>query len=420
MEKLKEGGIKALRFVERYTKTDMVYLAKGGFWTIFSQVMASTASFLLAIAFAKFISKEAYGQYKYILSLASILGTFTLTGLGTGVLRAVNRGYEGTMHYAFWKNIRWSVLFFLITLFTSIYYFVNGNSLLGTAILVVGCFMPFWNSTNYYNSFLVAKKDFRRSAIYFSTLGNIFPALCIFATILLTNNPIWLVTTYFISNTLIGLILYIRVIKLYKPNKEVDNESIEYSNHLSILGIIGAITDNIDQILVFHFIGPVQLAIYNFAVAIPSQIKGPMKGLASLILPKFVERDDREIRHSMNNKVLVLLLSSLVIIGVYILAAPYIYHLFFPNYSDSIIYSQIFSFSLVAFIAIPADTYFTAKIKVKEQYFAIIGGFVIQIVLLFLGLLWGGLMGLVVAHTVTKLLWAIQSILLYEWSSRHL
>jgi O-antigen/teichoic acid export membrane protein len=420
MKRLKERFLVLLKWLETYTKTDMVYLAKGGFWTILSQIMASASSFLLAMAFARFISKEAYGQYKYILSLASILGTFTLTGLGTAVLRGVNRDYEGTMHYAFWKNIRWSILFFLIALFTSIYYFVNGNTLLGTSLLVVGCFLPFWNSTNYYNSFLVAKKDFRRSAIYFSTIGNIFPALCIFTTILLTSNPLWLVTVYFISNTLIGLILYVRVIKLYKPNNKVDDESIKYSKHLSFLGIIGAITDNIDQILVFHYIGPAQLAIYNFAVALPSQIKGPMKGLAGLILPKFVERSEEEIRKGMSNKILVLFLSSLVIIGAYILAAPFIYHLFFPKYSESILYSQIFSLSLVAFIAIPADTYFTAKIKVKEQYFAVLSGFVIQIVLLFLGIYWGGFMGLVIAHTLTKFFWALQSILIYKWTSRHI
>ena len=235
---------------------------------------------------------------------------------------------------------------------------------------------------------------------------------------LVTNKPIWFVVVYFVSNTLIGVILYIKVVGIYKPNNKVDIESINYSKHLSFLGIIGTIVDNIDSILIFHYIGPVQLAIYNFAIAIPSQIKGPLKGLAGLILPKFIERDDKEIKAGMRNKILVLFVSSLAIIGLYVIVAPHIYKIFFPKYLDSIIYSQIFSFSLLAMVAIPADTYFTAKQKIKPQYFAIIGGFIIQLTFLYFGVKWGGLIGFVLAMTITKILWAIQSLLLYEWSSR--
>ena len=418
MEGLRNSSHKGLRWLEQYTKTDMVYLAKGGFWTIFAQIIVSTSTFLLAIAFAHYISKETYGQYKYILSLAVILSTFTLTGFGAAVLRSINRGYEGTLQYAFWKNIKWSFLSFILTLGLSIYYFTHGNGTLGTAILVVGAFSPFFSSTNLYNSYLMAKKDFKRSAIYYNIIGNLFPSFCIFIAILLTNKPVWLVIVYFFSNTLIGIILYLRVIKIYKPNNKIDTESINYTKHLSFLNIIGTIADNIDQVLVFHYIGAVELAIYNFAIAIPSQIKGPMKGLSGLIFPKFVERSEKEISHGMRNKIIVLFFSAVVIIGTYIIAAPYIFHLFFPKYTSSIIYSQIFSLSLLSIIAIPADTYFMAKEKVKEQYIAIIGGFLIQISILSVGVMWGGLIGLIVARTIIKILWGFQSIILYKWSSK--
>ena len=37
MNELKDRTVLALRSVERFTKTDMVYLAQGGFWTILAQ-----------------------------------------------------------------------------------------------------------------------------------------------------------------------------------------------------------------------------------------------------------------------------------------------------------------------------------------------------------------------------------------------
>jgi len=418
MEKLKNKVVATLRWSEKYTKTDMLYLFKGGFWGIFSQIVVSVSTFLLAISFAHFISKEAYGEYKYILSLASILGAFTLTGLGTAVARSVTQEYEGTLNDTFWKNIRWSVLFMLIALSTSVYYFVNGNNSIGTAMLVVGSFSPFFNSTNLYNAYLIAKKDFKRSAIYFGIVGNLFPSLCIFVAILLTNKPLWLITTYFVSNTLIGIILYTRVIKIYKPNNKVDPEALGYSKHLSIMNILLVVANNVDQVLVFHYIGAAGVAVYNFAIAIPDQIKGPMKSLSSLIFPKFTEREDAEIRSGMKNKIVLLFCASVIMIGIYIILAPYIFHIFFPKYLDSIFYSQILSLSLLGMASIPAETYLSAKKKIKEQYAVNVLVSITQIIITFLFIFYLGLIGTVAAKVITRLLFSLMNVALYEKASK--
>jgi O-antigen/teichoic acid export membrane protein len=407
-----------IRWLEQYTKTDMVYLAKGGFWSILSQSVASLLTFGLAISFAHFVSKEVYGQYKYVLSIASIMGAFTLTGLNTAVLQSTTRGFDGTLNYAFWQNIKWSILFFLISLGASVYYFVNGNKFLGISMLFVGSFFPILKSTNLYNAYLVAKKDFKRSAIYFSIIGNVFPTTCLFLGLLITKNPLWLVIIYLVSNTLIGIILYVRTLSVYKPNNKIDSGALSYSKHLSFIDILATIADNIDQILIFHYIGAAQLAIYNFATAIPSQIKGPLKGLAGLIFPKFAERTDKEIRGGMKNKMILLFFGAILLIGSYVLLAPYIFHIFFPKYTDSIFYSQIFSISLLWIISIPADAYLMVKKKIKEQYIGNILSSLIQILLLTFGIIWWGLLGLIVAQVTTKLVWSIVSIILYEKSSK--
>ena len=418
MRELKNKTVNGLRLLEKYTKTDMVYLAKGGFWAVLSQIVTSLATLLLAIAFAHFISKETYGEYKYILSIASILGALTLTGLNTAVLQSVSRGFDGTLNYAFWQNVKWSVLFFLISLGSSIYYFVNGNSQLGIALLIVGSLSPFLRSTNLYNAYLVAKKDFRHSAIYFSIIGNLFPSACILSALLLNPSPLWLVTTYFVSNTLIGIILYVRTLRIHRPNTNVDPDALSYSKHLSFMDILATVADNIDQILIFHYIGAAQLAIYNFAIAIPSQIKGPLKSLAGLIFPKFAERSDQEIRAGIKNKFLLLLIFGFVIIIGYIIIAPYIFHMFFPKYTDSIRYSQIFSVSLLWIVSIPSDAYLVIRKKVKEQYILNTLGSIIQIGFLFGGVMWGGILGLVVAQVATKILCSLISIFLYYQASR--
>lgn len=416
MQNLKNKTASGLRWLEKYTKTDMIYLSKGGFWTTLSQIILSTATLLMAFAWAHFVSKETFGQYKYVLSIMNLLGILTLSGIGTALLNSITSGHEGTLHYAFWQNIKWSALLFFTAFFLAIYYFLQGNNFLGISILVGGSVWPFLTSVNYYGTFLFAKKDFRRNVIYFDLIGNLFPYACLFTAMFLTDNPVWFVIVYFFSNLLIGFILYKRTVSIYKPNEKVDKGLINYSKHLSLISILNGIVDNIDQILVFHYIGAAELAIYNYAIAIPDQIKGPVKNLANLMFPKFGERSDREIKAGMGNKIMLLFFTSVLMTAVYIIAAPYIYRLLLPKYTDAIVYSQIFSLSLVYVIGIPATAYLTIKKKVKEQYISSITISILQIILTFVSIINWGLIGLIIARVIIRILSSLAIIVMYKTS----
>jgi len=419
MENLKNKTYGLLRWSEQYTKTDMVYLAKGGFWITFAQIFVSLSSFILAIAFAHFVSKEDYGEYKYIISLIGIMSTFTLSGLNSAVLRSVSAGFDKTLQYAFWKNIKWSAVFFLLAFSSSIYYFVNSNYSIGISMLIAGSLWPFFMSTNLYNPYLIAKKDFKRNAIYFEIIGNLFPVTCLIIAMLFTNHPSWLISTYIISNTLIGLVLYKITTQVHKPSGGVDKTALNYSKHLSFINILSGIASNIDQVLVFHYIGATQLAIYNFAIAIPNQTKGPLKGLSNLMFPKFVERDEKEIHKNIYHKYMIMFLIGLTLAILYIILAPYIFGIFFPQYSESILYSQIFAISFIAITFNPADTYLTAKKKIREQYINATVNSIIQIVTIFIAILYWGLIGLIIARVITRLISNFISFLLYEYSTRN-
>jgi O-antigen/teichoic acid export membrane protein len=70
-------------------------------------------------------------------------------------------------------------------------------------------------------------------------------------------------------------------------------------------------------------------------------------------------------------------------------------------------------------ISIPTDTYLTAKKKIKEQYVGTILGNSVNIVLLFVGIYWWGLLGLVVARVIARFSSAIISIFLYNKASKN-
>ena len=99
-ENLRDWPVRALRWSQKYTKTDMLYLASGSFWYVAGQVITSLSTLALAVAFANLVSPEVYGTYKYVLSLAGIFSIASLPGISTAIARAVARGNESVIHAA--------------------------------------------------------------------------------------------------------------------------------------------------------------------------------------------------------------------------------------------------------------------------------------------------------------------------------
>jgi O-antigen/teichoic acid export membrane protein len=419
MATLRSRLYRLLRWSERYTKTDMVYLATGGFWSALGQFVASLLSFLLAIGVAHLLSKDAYGEYKYILAAVSILGMFSLTGLGSAVFQSVARGFDGALQEGFLVNLRWSIVMVLGALGLSTYYFLLHNNTLAIGVLVGGCFSPFLASANLSNNFLAGKKDFRRQSIYFDVIENLIPVGSLFATILLTQNPAIIAAVYFISNTFTTLYIYWRVIRTYAPNPaKKDPGMFSYGGHLSVMGILGTIANNIDQIALFHFVGPVELAVYNFATALPDQIKGPAKMLDSMLQARFAAHDDQAIRNDMRNKMFWLAVSSLIFVVAYIVLAPAVFHIFFPKYLDAVPYSQIYMLSWLVLGLSPAASFLSIRKKVKELYYSTLIGNTVQIGAIVIGTMYWGLPGLIGARITARIFGSSLNYMLYRYSAK--
>lgn len=417
-ERVQATTVRFLRWSEKYTKTDMVYLASGGFLSLVYQVTSIIASLALAIVVGHIVPQAVYGEYKYILSVVSILSFFSLNGIGSAVAQSTAGGFEGALQQSFWTNIRWSALVFLLATGFGIYYFFLGNAVLAIGILIGGFLTPIFASANLYSYYLAGKMDFVRQIIY-GILDNIIPIGLFIAVIFITRNPLALVATYFISNVLATLFFYRRTIRLYRPDPtKTDRAMVSYSKHLSVMGILGGIADNLDQILLFHYVGAVQLAIYNFATAIPDQIKGPMKTIDAMILTRFTGTKSKNIRGSMRNKFFWFFIFTGAATALYFILAPFIFKVLFPAYIASIPYTRIYALWMVSASFDPAFVYLQAKKKVQEQYIVTVALSLFQIASMVVGVVWWGLLGLVIARLCTKWVSAILSFILYEITVR--
>lgn len=385
-----------LRKTQKYTGTDNVYLFKGGLWLTLNQVVASGSSFLLALALANLLDKTAYGNYQYILSLIGLLGIFSLQGIRTAISQAVARGLEGSFYTGFKIRLKWGSIGSLIAIGLALYYWLKGNEILSLPLLITALLLPLMQASRVYSGFLSGKRLFDVGAKY-NIATDLISVGTVIAVLFITKNVFWLIAAYLVSNTFLNCFFDYLVKIKYKPNKKEDPQTLNYAKHLSFLGVISLAGDYLDKILLFNFLGPAQLAVYSFAIALPVQIKATLANIPALAFPKFAAQSDEIIKANAMRKFWKLTLLVAVIIILYLAIAPFFYKIFFPQYLDSIIYSQIFIFFLISIPASLLDTIFNAKIMKKNIY--IIKFFSLFRIILYLILIpTFGIWGLIIAR----------------------
>ncbi len=401
---LKHGLYKALRWSETYTKTDMLYMVQGGFWLTLAKGVGMFSSLLLAAAMANLIPPEVFGTYKFVLAGAGVIAAFALTGMSTGITQAVARGYEGALRSGISAYMKWGLGMTGISLAVALYYFVNGNNVLAISFLVVALCNSLLTGSSFFSQFISGKKDFKTQSI-FDSIADFIPALILISSLFLTQNPIHLILVYFVSGIAVNLILHYFTVQKYRPNHSVDPETIPFVKHLSFMGILGKVGENIDKVLVFHYLGAAPLALYAFAQTPIAQLKLLVDIPVKLAFPKLSERNFSELQKSLPRKILFLVGVMLAIVVCYILLAPLLFKLLFPAYVGAVIYTQILALSLVLTPVSILSSALVAHMKKKELYISQAILPIVKIALFILLLppfgIWGAIWATIISQAIT-------------------
>ncbi len=373
MSTLREKAKRVLAWSQTYAKTDMVYVAKSGFWTTLNFAVGGAVALLLAAAFANLLPKETYGTYKYILSIAGAFGFLSLTGMNTAVTRATARGHDGALPESVRIQLRWNLIYTAVLTCLGAYYLVrHGAFALGVSLLILGALTPPAWAFATFSSLLAGKKDFKRSAKY-SILGSLLYLAIMLIGIVFGRSPTWLVVAYAISNCLVYALLYALTIARYKP-KGMDaaerREMLDFSKHLSVVNVFATIAQQIDNIAVFKFLGPAQLAVYAFAGLMPDRIRNFGKTGMGIIMPKLSAKNLPEVMRSFRLRLVQsFAIGTLFAVG-YVLIAPPLFRLLFPRYVDAILYSQLIALNLVFTVPITYMAYVHQSQKLIPEIYA--------------------------------------------------
>jgi O-antigen/teichoic acid export membrane protein len=403
LNKLKEPLHRILRWSERYTKTDMVYFASSNFWINLSRVISIGSGIILTITFTRLLTPEQFGTYKFVLAAAGLVGTFALNGMATAVARAVAQGRYNVVPAAVRSAALWSVPASIAALAMGGYYFMHGNTDLGFAFLFIGVTNSVSNGIAATKNIWGAAKEFRMQTLV--GIPKIFvPFIIILLTILLTKNVTWILFAYFFSNIILSIFGYYFMKWWYKIrySPEGVSETLLYGKQMTALGFFQIASGQIDQLLLFHFVGAAPLAIYALAIAPVNEAKTFLYNISGVMFPKIATKTEGEVHQMLPLRIKQMIIISLAITAVYIFAVPFLFKYVFPKYLASVFVSQVLALTLLFTVSTIVDTYLVSHGEIKKRTKVILSTQAVEFALFFALIPLFGLWGAVAATVLSE------------------
>lgn len=404
---------------ERLARTDLSYLLKGGSWLVLGQISISVLAFLVSIAFARYVPKEAYGTYRFLISIFWSLTAFGLSGIPVTLVRAVARGDASAYRKSLTLSLIGSVPMALGSIGFTIYYLVQENLQLAIGCGIIALIGPFMQSAYLYGAFLEGKKAFRQNALSGIVL-NLVPTLALGAFMFFTDSPLAFLAAYLGTSVLTGAAISLVVVRaLGTKTSAIETDDLRSLGlHMSAMNILFTISQQADKLLVFHSLGPVSLAVYSFAVSIPDQLKAVVGNLETLAFPKFAQRKVEEILPTLGRRLFGFTALVTLLVVAYIVAAPYIFALVFPAYMESVFFSQLYALSLIPVGSVVPVSILQSHAAKRELYIFNTVIPIFQIASLAIGITIFGLMGAIVARIIARVMTLLLSLILLKSYSK--
>jgi O-antigen/teichoic acid export membrane protein len=110
--------------------------------------------------------------------------------------------------------------------------------------------------------------------------------------------------------------------------------------------VAATLIGSLDAILIYHYLGAAELAVYAFAMAPVAHAKALISPVTTLGVPKLAHQSSANISSVLTRRtVTATIFGAIIVVAYCILAYPFFY-VFFPRYVEAIPYSQVYSLVL--------------------------------------------------------------------------
>jgi O-antigen/teichoic acid export membrane protein len=214
---------------------------------------------------------------------------------------------------------------------------------------------------------LIGREDYR----HFTPVVVVQKILIVLATItaiFVTQNIFVILGTYLASTSLANVLLYFYTLRRWPLNDQTDTETIPYGKKLSLMSAVGTAANQLDKIVLWYLTGPLAVAAYTIATALPKEVSGALGHVGVLALPKMAGRDKASLQSSLLRKVFIFFLGSIPITLAYVLAAPILFTIFLPQYIEYVFLSQVASMMILFAPVTLLVQYFQATMHTRALF----------------------------------------------------
>jgi len=388
---------------------------QGNIFSILStSVLGSAASFVMMLAFANLVSSHTLGTYQYIVSVVSIIGSITLTGLLTAVVRAVSRKEYFFLTYARRYLYLGSIPAVFIGAAVAGYYAYQANYLLALSVFVSTLFYLGMQILYRFNALYVAIENIK-TANNLLKIHALAPLLLVLPALFFFENAYILAILYFLS-TFLAFVVGIKIFRMdkeetrlaHEPHSIIETAKINYAHlvfgfHQSAVTLLNSISIHLDKILVFQLLGPQETAIYFIAMSLPNRLKDLIKQFEPYLFSKFAKHSAHSVQNQLPSRFLFALLCTVPVFIAYLVLVPFFFTYFLPQYQDATLLTQIYALTLFTVTAIIPQAMLRAHTNSATLYK--IAGFygVLRLGAVLVGILTLGLTGAILGATISAL-----------------
>jgi O-antigen/teichoic acid export membrane protein len=397
----------------------MVHFFSANFWLNVSRILSVGTGMILTVAFANLLSPEAFGTYKYVIAAAGLVASFSLNGLGVAVTRAVAQGKFHVIPASVRSGALWTIPASVAAFGVGVYYFSQGNGALGFAFLFIAINNSFAAGLGVTKGVWYAAGQFKAGTI--TGIPKIFvPFIVILLTILYTKNVVWILLAYFFSNLLLSFFGYLFMLWWFKIRKSYADvpETLRYGKQISALGFFQIVGGQLDQLLLWHFVGPVGLAVYALAFGPVREVQNLLSNFLTVLFPKIANKTKAEVHSTLPTRLRQMFAVSILVTCLYIATVPFLFTYLFPKYMEAVLISQILALTIVFQSRNVIDTYYMAHGEIWSRSRIIIISQVVDFALLLVLIPFFGIWGAVSATVLSEVFSAIIFISIYTQGRR--
>jgi len=343
---------------------DLPYFVENGFWVILAQGVNMLTSFALSVVFARYLSKESFGEYQLVISVVGMLAIISYSGLSTSILRSVARGFDYSYVKAVMFSFRKSLLAIPIFISIAAWYYFQSKPEMTIAFIMAGLLFSFIQGHNKWSAYLKGKEKFEK-AVKQQIIQNItLHGLLILSAFILSEYLIIIVGCYLLITAGFNTFWHFKIrnsIKTYN----VDNDCIPYGKYMTKMGLLSNLVLYFDKVII-GFFDIKMLAVYVIALKLFDILKQGLKSIFSVSVPRFAKQKVSIGR----DKILFLLLVGVLISSLlYLLSEPIILYFYTENYHESALIFKKLLFVLPLVFVSPLFGYKANAQKEKNKIF---------------------------------------------------